>query len=244
MWLKKTLFYFLILILLLSACQSEQPAPLSTEAQQIISIGLQPTLAYLKEPMSVCADQDPTYDILLLEKNSYDWANEPVDVVITSQHALESSTNTFLIDEVEIAIIASPNFPFSQLTLEQLQAIYNTEMVTPPQIGLAEDAAITIYGFETNSDMATLFENQFGFSPQLPVDAFLATGTVTVVDKVASDSLSVGYTLSPAVSDQVKQIQISNSSDATRVPVVASFFSTPSLSQESLIRCLQNSLLE
>ena len=240
MWLKrKPLFSLFILLFLCSACQPTQVEPALSNTPQIIKIGLPPTLEYLKEPIAMCANQDTTYDVLLLEKNSYDWMKEPVDVIFTLQNAIDGADNTYFIDKIDIVIIVSPDMPSLLLNTNQLQAIFNTEMVSPAQIGFAEDNLITIYGFDTSSDMAALFEDQYGFSPQLPVDAFLAASPQLVVDKIANGSTSIGYTLSTVVTNQVKVPTISTDKEADPIPVIASFKSTLSDPQESLIRCLR-----
>ena len=234
----------MILILLISACQPAQIETIPVEMPDIIKIGLQPTLAYLKEPISTCANQDSTYDVLLLEKNSYDWIEEPVDAIFTSQHAVEGGDSTYLIDEFNIAIIANPDFPLSHLEANQLQTIFNTEMFSPAQLGLAEDSSITIYGFYTNADIAAMFEYQFGFSPQLPVDAYLAASPQSIVEIIASNSMSIGYTLSPVVDDKVKILNYAGENKTSSIPVIASIKTAPTASQTALISCLQSALIE
>jgi hypothetical protein len=240
MLLKRKLLPFLfILPLFFSGCQSVQVKPDQSEPPQIIKIGLPPTLGYLIEPMAMCADQNSSYDVLLLEKNSYDWINEPVDVIFTTQNAVDTMENTFLVDEISIVIIASMDFPTTHLSTNQLQAIFNTELVTPEQIGLSEQSPITIYGFESGADMAALFEHQYGFPPLLPVDAFLAAAPQLIVENIAEHPLSIGYTLSPTVNDQVKILSIDTDTEGTSIPVIASFQSNLSEPQQDFIRCLQ-----
>ena len=244
MWHKRKVFYSLILFFMMSACQPAQTETLPVEAPQIIKIGIQPTIGYLKEPIAACADQDASYDVLLLEKNSYDWTQEPVDIVFTSQYAVDGLTNTFLVDEVDISIIVSTDFPTYQLNTSHLQAIFNTEPVSPTQIGLAENDTITIYGFESGSDMAAMFEYQYGFQPQLPVDAFLAVSPQSVVEKIANGTTAIGYTLSPTVTDQVKILNIAIDNETSPIPIIASFKTELIVPQEALISCLQTTQSE
>ena len=244
MWAKNSVFYSLILIILLSACQAAHIETIPAEAPQIIKVGLQPSLDYLKEPISVCANQNPAYDVLLLEKNSYNWQEEPVDIIFTSQQAVDGLQNTYLIDDIDVVIIVNPDFPTILLNMNQLQAVFNSEMISPSQIGLSENTELTIYGFELSSDISAMFAYQYGFSPELPVDAFLAASPLSVVEKIANGSISIGYTLSPTVTDQVKVLNVSLDYESTPIPVIASLKSSLSPVQESFISCLQTSLIE
>jgi hypothetical protein len=241
---RKLFFIPLFIVLIISACSPNQVESPSSQAPQIIKVGLPPTLAYLKESIAACAAQDETFDVLLLEKDSYDWIREPVDVVFTAEHAVNNIANTYLIDQINISIIASQDFPVESLDLTQLQAIFNAEMVSPQTLGINEESSLTIWGFNTGSDIPTWFEKQYGFTPHLPEEAYLAVSPQSVVEKISDQPYSIGYTLSPTITDQVKIIDINMNHTPESIPVIASFRLDLSPAQQELIRCLQSPLSE
>jgi hypothetical protein len=240
MWRNFRVFLFILLLTSLSACDGAVTPEAPLNSPQVIKIGLPPTLAYLKDQLSTCANADPTYDILLLEKNSSDWMREPVDMMLTLQDAVPGSTNTFLIQEIEVVLIAGKSFPLKGLTIEQLKSIYNADSSDTQQTGLPAGFLPVIWGFEPHSDMADLFTDQFLFSPQLPDDAHLAVSPQSMLESIAQSTEAIGYTLSPLVTNQVKLLPITDKTEPPSIPVIASFKLPPSPVQETLLRCLQN----
>ncbi|MBI9048212.1 MAG: hypothetical protein JEZ00_02235 [Anaerolineaceae bacterium] len=242
---KRIILFLFIMIFSFSACSPDIAENTTSTPPQIIKIGLSPTLAYLKDPIAVCANQDADYDILLLEKNSLDWIQESVDLIFTVQFAVPNVENTYLVDELEIKIIASQDISLNGLQIHELQEIFNTEMVNPQAIGIPDsDTPLTIWGFENGSDMAGLFKTQYGFVPQLPVDAYLAVSPQSVIEQINDTQHSVGYTLSSVINDQVKVLPVAIEQAAPPIPVIASFMLPPSGTQQALIRCLQASPAE
>ncbi len=242
--MRHNISFFLLLLLLaslLSACEGSATPAVPLNPPQVIKIGLPPTLAYLKDQLSSCATVDPAYDILLLEKNSSDWIREPVEMMLTLQEAVPESTNTFLLQEIGVVIISSNDFPQKELTIDQLKNIYNADSSDDPQVGLPGEFVPVIWGFESHSDMADLFRDQYEFTPQLPDDGQLAVSPQSILESIAQAQNAIGYTLSPVLTDQVTLLTIPDKIDSLPIPVIASFKLPPSPVQEALLRCLQTS---
>lgn len=239
--MRRNFCVFLLFLLLtsLSACEGSPTREAPLNSPQVIKIGLPPTLAYLKDQLSSCATTDPSYDILLLETNSSDWMREPVDLMFTLGEAVPGSNNTFLIQEIEVVLIAGLSFPLNELTMEQLKSIYNADSSDTQQAGLPDRFLPDLWGFEPHSDLADLFADQFQFSPQLPDDAHLAVSPQSMLESIALSADAFGYTLSPVVTDQVTLLTISDKTESPTIPVIASFKLPPSPVQETLLRCLQ-----
>jgi hypothetical protein len=233
-------FLLLVIFLCLTGCSIKRDAAPSEIPPQTIRVGLPTTLSYLIKPFSACAELDPTYDIVLLEKNSTDWMQEPVDLVFTIRDALPVITNTYLINEVQVVIIASQDFPLQELSLEQLQMLYSAAPLDAQSIGMEAGDAITLWGFESGSNMASFFEDQYQFKPELPGQAYLAADPQSMIEQIAQAKLAIGYTLSPAITDQIKVLSVTGAAESKPIPVIASYLLQPTIAQESLIRCLQN----
>lgn len=232
---KKILLALTLFLLLSTGCTAQPVSDISSAPQQVIRVGLPPVLSYLVQPLSTCADDSPVYDIVLLEKNSPDWVQEPIDMVFTLGQALPNVTNTYLIDNASIQIIASPDFSLDTLTMQQLQQLYAAD-------GQPEDlpGSFTLWGFENNSEMAGLFRQQYQFKPDLPGQAYLAATPQLMTESIARGQMAVGYTLSGAVTQDVKLIKVTDAPSADPVPVIASVILQPSPAQEDLLRCLQS----
>jgi hypothetical protein len=236
---KRYFAFLFILIWGLTSCRGTESVETTVNPPQTIRFGLPPSLAYLREPIAACANANPSFDVLLLEKNSLDWIKEPVDLVFTLQKALPNTTYTYLIDEIDIVIIASLDFPLDKLQQAQLEQIFNPLTLDPPKIGLPDTYTPTIWGFEEGSDLADLFETRYHFSAQLPVEAYLAVGPQSMLEKVSQSDHAVGYTLSSVVNSKVKILPIVDAAAAEPIAVIASFKLPPSDAQQALIRCLQ-----
>lgn len=242
MRVKKDYIFVFTIILWLNACSPQAADPANRPAPATIRVGLSPILSYLKTPLASCADQDPAYEVLLLEKNSQNWIREPVDLILTLQQPVPNTTYTYQIDEVRVAIIASRDFPLDELQRDQLEAIYHQEAPQPELLGLPQDAPLSVWGFEKNSQMSQLFLEQNRIPATLPDQGYLAASPITMVEDIGAAQLAVGYTLSAAVTDQVKPLQISGLPQTDPFAVIVSAKLAPSPQQEALIRCLQISL--
>ncbi|MBN1980456.1 MAG: phosphate ABC transporter substrate-binding protein [Chitinivibrionales bacterium] len=91
-----------------------------------------------------------------------------------------------------ITIYLHESNPVSQLSLEQLRAIYTGEITNWKDIG-GEDAKIIMYGRENSSGTYTYFRDNVLNGKDFTASVQTLPGTAAVVNAVAKDKLGIGY---------------------------------------------------
>ena len=105
-----------------------------------------------------------------------------------------------------IAIIVHPENPVSDLSLEQIAAIYTGEITNWSQVG-GKDAEIVLIGREAGSGTRDGFESITGTSEACKYRQEL-TSTGDVITNVAANPDAIGYASLAAVKDSVKMLSV------------------------------------
>lgn len=105
-----------------------------------------------------------------------------------------------------IAVIANPENPVSDLTLEQISAIYTGEITNWSQVGGA-DAQIVLIGREAGSGTRDGFESITGTEDACQYRQEL-TSTGDVITAVSQNPDAIGYASLASVKDSVKALSV------------------------------------
>lgn len=108
----------------------------------------------------------------------------------------------------DIAIIVHPDNPVSDLTLEQIAAIFTGEITNWGEVG-GKDAQIVLIGREAGSGTRDGFESITGTENACAYHQELAS-TDDVITTVSSNSAAIGYASLASVDDSVKAVFVDN----------------------------------
>ncbi len=108
-----------------------------------------------------------------------------------------------------VAVVVNENNPVSELTVDQIGAIYRGEITNWAEVG-GEDLAITLYGRQSTSGTYVFFMElvvQADYSPEMRN----LPGTSDIVESVAGDLGGIGYAaIGYADRDGVKALSVSS----------------------------------
>lgn len=109
--------------------------------------------------------------------------------------------------EDQIAIITHPDNPVSNLTLTQLQAIYEGRLVNWADVG-GEQGIITVISREDGSGTRTVFQELALGNRRATLNARLAPSSTAVLQIVRQDQRAIAYVSFSLVDDSVHPIAI------------------------------------
>ena len=115
-----------------------------------------------------------------------------------------------------IAIVVNPNNPITQLTMEQLEMIYNGTYTNWSQVG-GNDATIVTYGRQSTSGTYDFFREHVLHNRNFRADNRELAGNAEIVQSVQGDANGIGY-VGVAYTKQglnVKIVKIKASESAT-----------------------------
>ncbi len=132
------------------------------------------------------------------------------DIGLSSRALKESEIEQGLVGTVlaydGIAVIVNPENPISDLTLEEIAAIYTGEITNWSALG-GNDAEIVLIGREASSGTRSGFEEIVGVSDKCKYRQELgATGDV--IATVSQNPAAIGYASLASVKDSVKALKV------------------------------------
>ena len=130
------------------------------------------------------------------------------DIGLSSRELREGETGidaiTFAIDG--LAVIVHPDNPITDLSMEQIAAIYTGEITNWSEVG-GEDSPIAVIGREAGSGSRGAFEDIMGIVDEAEHDQELTSGGA-VITAVATNVFAIGYASLSAVGDTVRAISV------------------------------------
>ena len=105
-----------------------------------------------------------------------------------------------------LAVIVHPDNPVSDLSSEQIAAIYTGEIVNWSEVG-GEDAPIAVIGREAGSGSRGAFDDIMGIDGYVVHDQELTSGGA-VITAVATNPFAIGYSSLSAVGDTVSVVSV------------------------------------
>lgn len=133
------------------------------------------------------------------------------DIGLSSRNLKEEEKSKGLTETVlaydGIAVIVNPANPVSDLTVEEIAAVYRGEITNWSELG-GNDAAIVLIGREAGSGTRDGFESVTGTQEMCMYRQEL-TSTGDVITTVAQNPDAIGYASLASVKDSVKAISVS-----------------------------------
>lgn len=133
------------------------------------------------------------------------------DIGLSSRNLKEEERSKGLTETVlaydGIAVIVNPANPVSDLTVEEIAAVYRGEITNWSELG-GNDAAIVLIGREAGSGTRDGFESVTG-TQEMCLYRQELTSTGDVITTVAQNPDAIGYASLASVKDSVKAISVS-----------------------------------
>jgi len=106
-----------------------------------------------------------------------------------------------------ISVIVHPDNPVSELSLDQLKAIYNGSFTNWKQVG-GNDAVIVVYGRQTNSGTYVYWKEHVLKNQDYRNDMQALNGNADIVEAIAKDKNGIGYVGVAYASQRSKEVNI------------------------------------
>lgn len=209
--MKKVFCFFLSSFLFYSCASAAQPAPPTQVVSVYATSAAQPWLTELY----TCADeQSVVLNLTSQNPDIYLRVGEPETLV----------SPAYQIDEEEIMIVAHPESPVQNLTLEQAQALFAGQ----------GDSSLQVWVFSVDEDVQSAFDQLVMNGRSVTSFAKLATGPQQMSDILDTESNAVGILPGRWKMGTVREVY-----SAGMVPVLAITKGPPTGAAQELIACLQ-----
>jgi len=119
-----------------------------------------------------------------------------------------------------ISVIVHPDNPISELSLDQLKAIYNGSFTNWRQLA-GNDAVIVVYGRQTNSGTYVYWKEHVLKKQDYRNDMQALNGNADIVEAIAKDKNGIGYVgiaYASQRSSEVKILKVKKDSSSPGVP--------------------------
>jgi len=119
-----------------------------------------------------------------------------------------------------ISVIVHPDNPISELSLDQLKAIYNGSFTNWRQLA-GNDAVIVVYGRQTNSGTYVYWKEHVLKNQDYRNDMQALNGNADIVEAIAKDKNGIGYVgiaYASQRSSEVKILKVKKDSSSPGVP--------------------------
>lgn len=168
-------------------------------------------VATAEEFMALNPDVDVTYEGIGSSSGVKN-AKDGVTKIGTASRNLKEEEKTWGLTEVVIAydgvaVITHPSNPITELSMEQVLAIYKGEITNWSEVG-GEDKEIVVVSREDGSGTRGAYEEIVGFEGELTADALIAEGNGNVQTTVAGNPQAIGYVSFTYINDTVKPMLI------------------------------------
>lgn len=168
-------------------------------------------VATAEEFMALNPDVDVTYEGIGSSSGVKN-AKDGVTKIGTASRNLKEEEKTWGLTEVVIAydgvaVITHPSNPITELSMEQVLAIYKGEITNWSEVG-GEDKEIVVVSREDGSGTRGAYEEIVGFEGELTANALIAEGNGNVQTTVAGNPQSIGYVSFTYINDTVKPMLI------------------------------------
>lgn len=168
-------------------------------------------IATAEEFMALNPDVEVTYEGIG-SSNGVKNAKDGVTILGTASRNLKTEEKTWGLTEVAIAydgvaVITHPSNGVSELTKEQVQAIYKGEITNWKDVG-GKDEEIVVVSREDGSGTRGAFEEIVDFEDALTEKAIIAKGNGNVQTTVAKNDKAIGYVSFTYINDTVKPFKI------------------------------------
>lgn len=226
----------LLLTFLLSACQPAlSPTPLPTP--EVLEVQLTAALLPLGERLQGCALDLPNTGLVLLETPTGALDLEQSGLALRWGTGSPEIEYAAAIGEEELVVVAHPNNPLQQITLEDLRAAYQGALREWPET----QEEIEIWAYPSGEDVQEIFDSAiFAGNPPASGNTWLAPDPRAMLTAVAGSPAALGFLPRRWLDDSVKVLSISGVQPADlRQPILALSKSEPTGPKRAWLICLQ-----
>ncbi|MEE4195249.1 MAG: hypothetical protein V2J07_08630 [Anaerolineae bacterium] len=231
---------FFFLIATLSACTSNPSPEMVMDVPQkpvVINVGMTSALAQYEDAVKTCAtDVEVLVDVLPWIRLQS--AMEDVYIVY-GDAGKEMPEYVYQIGESELVYIVNPDLPIEEITLEQLKAIFNGEMVDWVEYAITSSymGEIQPWGYMDNTEIMQAALEMMAL-PNPSGQWQVAPTPADVVDTVAQDQNAIGVVPNFAVTGDVRVLEI-NGLDSPAIPLLAIWDYEPGEAEQNWLLCVQ-----
>ncbi|WP_242985327.1 phosphate ABC transporter substrate-binding protein [Vallitalea okinawensis] len=201
--------------------QSSDSVPLSLEGEVTISgsTSVEKVMVGLAEEfMALNPGVEVTYESIGSSAGIKN-ANEGITMIGTASRNLKEKEVAWGIESKAIAydgiaVITHPNNSVSELTKDQVAAIYKGQITNWNEVG-GEDQEIVVVSREDGSGTRGAFEEIVDFEDALTATAILAEGNGNVQTTVAGNPNAIGYVSFTYINETVQSVLIDGSEPTT-----------------------------
>ncbi len=232
-----------LLVFLLPACApSVVPKPRPTP--QVITVEATPALYSLNNLFHSCTTQIPNTGLALLETPVQQIDLSQANLVLRWGAIGQMPSYSFVIGQEELVVVVNPDNPRQQISLEELQAIYQGQLTDWPNSG--PEGAIQAWTYPTGSDTGSIFEANIlnGTAPAKQAVS-LAPDPKAMRQAVSENVWAIGFLPRRWVNSSVKAISLEGL-DPSRLqqPILALSKSEPKGPEKTWLICLQQRMSE
>ena len=247
--MKRLWWFWVAVALALSGCQPE----ISTATMappEVWRVQVSPALRWLNADFHACAGQLAGITLLYDEKPAGALDPAQADFTISLEPAA-GAAYTATMGQSELDVIVNPGNPLSQLSLANLQAIFNGKAAAwadlaksgCPECTGSPLKAIQPYVYAEGDDVGRVFDSLVPGVTQRQANALLAPNPQAVRQAVAGDVQAVGMIPAFWLDGTVKAVKILDlPANGMRFPIVFSAPAEPAGEKLSWLLCVQKGL--
>lgn len=227
-------------VLFLTCCSPSVPQVEPDPTPQVVRLQITPDLIWLKQGISFCASEVPQFTFVVEEAPVSRIAVSQAEIILRWGVSTEAPENSYVLGEEELLVIVHPDNPLTELTRDQVQAVFRGDIRLWQD--LLEAAALNsiqvlIYppedaGWQVFSD--SLFENQLPY-----LEALLVPDAASLRSVVAADPATIGLLPSRWLDASVRPLSVIGS-PPMRQPILAVTPDPPSRDTQNFLLCLQD----
>lgn len=228
----------------LSACTAKNTSsPLPTVAPfKPIIAQLTPELNWLRPILAACSSE-AAYSLRIEEGSAMNIDLPENALAFQWGGEIPAGLQGFDLGQDRLAIIVHHENPLAALTLAQLQRVYSGEITHWNELDLAASAdSITLWVNSPDDQTQAVFITNLMQRAKVDAEAYLAPHPEEMRTAVSSDPLGIGFLPARWLDTSVKEINLSDLSQALTVPIVALSAQEPDSQQQLWLDCIQRAL--
>jgi len=232
------------LIILLAACQTPTPAPVSAEYPEAVVVQHTPALRIAVPVLQACAVEAPDLALFLEEapRTAIDLTSEVEGLTRIGLVLGEPAADEFAValGVAQIVVIAHPSNPVQNLSADELQNLFSGEVQNWSQIG-GTDQAVTPWVLTPADESRQLFDKTILGKKNLASQARLAADPGWMLAEVSADPGAIGFLPAAWLDENVRPVDLQAAlADELRLPLLALAVTQPQDQARNLMICLQN----
>ena len=237
----------LILLSLLPACQEKSPLPEATATIEIVRLQITPSLTHWLTDVAACAEPIPNFGLVSAILPVSDLDLKKADLIMRLGERSEQDPFVAVLGSEALVIITGDDVPVTSISLESLQAIFNSGVdnwQTIPEMaagGTEFNQSLTTLSYPEGHQLRQLFTDSYLQSDPITSDPLIFV-TLEYLEALLQDyPAAVGYALKDQIPEGIKILPISGiETEAAQHPVLAVTAKQPQGALRLFLLCLQN----